>query len=559
MRSGAEFTRVNRRPADRRPARWRRRRLSALLGALGASAALALAPAAASAEEARSAGSFVDSIGVDTHTSYSDTPYASQFATVRQRLVELGVRHVREDLAPQRPDQYERLNQLAAAGIRSTLILGDPNNGIGGLDALIATLKGNLGGAVEAVEGPNEFDTRGGSGWAAGLAAYQQHLYGAVKSDPALSGLPVLGPSVVRKPNEEALGDISANLDYGNVHPYPNAAPPEQNVPAYLSRAALNSGGKPVIATETGYNTALGSNDELLPVSEAAMATYVPRLYLEYFARGIVRTYDYELLDEWPNPGLADPQASFGLLRNDLSPKPAFSALRNLISILQDPAGGAAGALDYSVGGDRSDLHRVLLRKQDGSYYLALWRADSVWNQASRSDVEVPATRVTLDFDHEVAAAERFMPNASAGSLGPVAASGGRVSVAVGAQVVILRLTMGEALEGTGRLKFWVSRRSVPAGATLAVGGRLPGQALGSQTVSIQRWQPQRETWQVVGRARTSGKGTFKKAIRVSPGRFGRVSRLRLVARRTKPSRAVQIRIRGAAAAPGLEDAVVAG
>ena len=38
--------------------------------------------------------------------------------------------------------------------------------------------------------------------------------------------------------------------------------------------------------------------------SEAAAAKYVPRLFLEDYARGIVRTYLYEFLDEAADPGL---------------------------------------------------------------------------------------------------------------------------------------------------------------------------------------------------------------------------------------------------------------
>jgi hypothetical protein len=537
---------------QRIPARPRRRRpLAALLAAALAALALTAAPALASAEPARSAGSFVDSVGVVVHTSYNDTPYVSQFPTVKQRLLELGVKHVRDDLVPERPDEYQRLGELAAGGIHSTLIMGDPSNGIDGLDGLISTLR-ELGGTAEAVEGPNEFDSRGGPGWASSLSAYQQHLYDAVHSDPALSSLPVLGPSIVHTNAQQEMGDVSGSLDYGNVHPYPNGAPPEQNLSGYLSRAAVNAGSKPIVVTETGYDTALGSSGELQPVSEAAMADYVPRLFLDYFSAGVVRTFDYELLDEWPNPGLSDPQASFGLLHNDLSPKPAFTALRNLISILEDPAGTtAAGDLDYTVGGDQSDLHRLLLRKGDGSYYLALWRAKSVWNQQTRTDVAVAPTPVTLDFGQEVASAERFMPNASAASLGPVAAKAGRLAVGVGAQVVILRLTMGGSREQSGRIKFWVSRRSVPAGASVAFGGRLPGGTDSSQPVSIQRWHEAGGRWQVVGRARTSSHGTFKTALKLSPRRFGRISRLRVVARQTQPSRALRVLIRGGSGGGG--------
>jgi hypothetical protein len=527
-----------------------RRRIAILLASIAAVATFALVPVSAAAETASSADSFVESIGVNTHTLYSDTPYGSRFDEVKQRLTELGVRHIREDLAAERPDQYERLNALSAAGIKATLILGDPGNGPDGLEELVATVKDRLAGAVDAVEGPNEYSTRGGPNWRSDLATYQQNLYAAIKGDPALASLPVIGPSIVHG-DQAALGDVSSSLDFGNMHSYPNGETPEANLSSQLAQAALNSGSKPVMATETGYNTAVNSSSELKPVSEEAMATYIPRLFLEYFGRGVTRTYSYELLDESSDPAQADPEAHFGLLRNDLSPKPAFDALRNTIGILSDPGTGfTPEALEYTVGGDQTDLHQVLLQKQDGSFYLALWRAQSVWDTAGHRSIQVPSTPVKLQFERSVNSAQRYMPNVSAAPLDTVPSHGNALSVGVGAQVVILHLEPGEAV-GPGRIKFWVSRRSVPAGGRVAINGRLPSQATGhSLPVSIQRWQSQERSWQTVGHGRTSRKGTFHKAIRLSPRRFGRVSRLRVVAQQTKPSRALQVRIRGSASEP---------
>src|SRR5689334_22035419 len=108
------------------------------LAALAALALLVPASANAAAVPARTANSFVDSIGVNTHTYYTNTKYYQQFSTITQRLKELGVRHVRENLVPNRSDQYKMLNALAAQGIKSTLILGDPREGTQGLSKLIS-------------------------------------------------------------------------------------------------------------------------------------------------------------------------------------------------------------------------------------------------------------------------------------------------------------------------------------------------------------------------------------------------------------------------------------
>jgi hypothetical protein len=505
-----------------------------------AALALAVLAPSAGAESASPADSFVESIGVNTHTYYMYTAY-SDFEGVRARLAELGVHHIRENLVTDRPDQYQRLNDLAAIGVHSTLIMGEPGDEEGPED-YVSTIRSNLGGAVDAVEGPNEFDSRGGPDWAAELSDYQQRLYTAIKSDPSLAALPVIGPSILHRSTQEALGDISGSLDYGNIHSYPDGEPPESNLSSQLDRATLNSGAKPVLATETGYHTALNWGGEHRPVSEEAMATYIPRLFLDYFSRGVTRTFSYELVDEKPDPANAEAESNFGLLRNDLSPKPAFTALRNTIAILADPgAAFSPESLDYSVGGSQADLHQLLLQKRDGTFYLALWRAGSVWDPNAKAALAPPSEPVTLSFDRQLKGAQRYLPNLSAEGA-PITLHGDRpLQLDVGPRVVIVRLTMGARRQD--RIRVWLARHSVPAGARVAVRGQLPSQAAGhSLGVKIQQWH--KRGWRTVSRSRTSKSGTFRKRIRVPVRTGAHASRLRVVAPAAKPSKAVRLRIR---------------
>ncbi len=419
--------------------------------------ALGLAiPAQASAAEvkARPADAFVDSVGVNIHPAYNDTPYVPEFATVLQRLQELGIRHLRDELRdfPDRQGQYQRLNQLAAAGFGSTLVIGSPADGIDGLEALLEIAADDLDG-VEALEGPNEYSTSGDPEWQPRLVAYQQALYEKAKAEPALAGLPVVGPSIVH--NDQAqLGDVSAWLDYGNIHSYPFGNPPDK-LGAAITRAELNSASKPIWATETGYHTALNWTGEHPPVSEAAMATYVPRLFLEYYRWGIVRTFSYELLDEWPDPDLDERESNFGLLRNDLAPKPAFDALRNTIAILADPGEQfVPAALDYTLGeggvefaGPESPgLHKVLLQKRDGSFYLALWRTSSVWDPATGEPQAAPALPLEVAVEPGIESATAYLPNVSAAPVWSLTQPDQPVTVDVGPAVTILRLVPGASV-----------------------------------------------------------------------------------------------------------------
>src|SRR5690606_35790567 len=108
-------------------------------------------------------------------------------------------------------------------------------------------------------------------------------------------------------------------------------------------------------------------------------------------------------------------ESNFGLLRNDLSPKPAFAALKNLIAICSDPGGGSAapGALDYRVGGDQENLRHLLLQKSDGSFYLALWRAESVWDGRSGRRLPAAERTVRVTVPGGVSDAQEYAPNAS--------------------------------------------------------------------------------------------------------------------------------------------------
>jgi hypothetical protein len=517
------------------------RRLLSLLSAAVAVMATAIAPAPAAGAAARSADSFVDSIGVNTHTYYSDTVYYSEFDAVRRKLAELGVRHIRENLVPDRSDQYERLNQLAAAGIKSTLIMGDPSEGFDGLDELVGIVKSDLRGAVAAIEGPNEYDMWGGSNWLSELRPYQQRLYAAIKSDPQLASLPVVGPSIVQKRNQEALGDISGDLDYGNIHSYPDGYSPESNLDRHLESAANNSAGETVMATETGYHTAVGWGGEHNPTSEEAMAVYVPRMFLEYFRRGVARTFSYELLDE--EGGSGEREDNFGLLRNDFSEKPAFAALRNTIEILEDPGPSfSPGSATYSLAGETEDVEHLLLQKRDGSYYLAIWRAVDVWEPESQTAEAGSSGSVTVTFGRSVAAGQLYRPTASAAPVGSLSGSGSSVALDIGPEVSILELDLG-GKAAPGRIKAWVSRRTVPAGGRVTVKGRLPKQLAGRSTwVKIQ--QRQGRGWRTIGRARTRKSGVFRKRIRMPRKRAGRASRVRVVARVAKPSRALRVRIK---------------
>ena len=153
--------------------------------------------------------------------------------------------------------------------------------------------------------------------------------------------MPVIGPSFVDSANRRRLPADLPGLF--NAHPYPGGGPPE----TVLGDAAREYSSEPrrsgMVFTETGYHNALRDTTDQPPASEEAAAVYFPRLLVTAFGVGARRTFIYELLDEKPDPGLGDLQQHFGLLRNDLSPKPAFTAIKTLIAAVNASPGEANG------------------------------------------------------------------------------------------------------------------------------------------------------------------------------------------------------------------------
>jgi len=382
---------------------------AALLGLLAAGACSVGVCPAASADmiTPKSAPAFRDSVGVVTHIVYYDTAYAD-WDRVVARLNELGVRHVREGVyanpAPQWRDwneAYYRAVELAAArGIRFTFGLNPPGRGTGSVDQILQVVAGRLRHAAEALEAPNEMDKYvGGPRWPSVLSAYGRALHRKAKATRSLRALPILGPSFATPDGPSRVGNQRAWLDVGNIHPYTGGLSPNPRyVKAELARAGVTAPNRPVWATEAGFHNALKSpRADHAPVSEAAGAVYILRTFLEHFRGGIRRTFAYELLDEQPDPSGRLAEQHFGLLRNDFSRKPAFVALRNMLTVVGREGGRPRlRPLGIEVLGRKGDVRKLVLQKADGSYVVALWRLASVWDRDRRRPLSVAPRRIAV-------------------------------------------------------------------------------------------------------------------------------------------------------------------
>jgi hypothetical protein len=369
---------------------------------------------------AKSARAFGDSVGVNVRLHLTNSAGYGNFEVVKTRLRELGVRHVSDGLCHDCPAHLQRLEALGGLGIKATIGVGNQTDA-GLRDQRLATIKQRLLQTVEAIAGPNEVDYGGDPNWIANTRAYQAELYDRVKGDPALRHLPVIGPSLVHRDSRAALGDLSAKMDRGNIHPYSAGLPPMTDLSREFAVTAQVAGGKPLVATETGYHDHTAYTGVHRGASERAIGIYTPRSVLEAFRAGIERTFLFQLADAWTPAqqaqyGFSEQHNSFGLLRSDQSPKPGFTALANLMRVVDSGSAPVAepGGLHLAIQNAPADLRQLLLRSADGSYALVLWRTVSVWDRDALRDLHPAAHGLAVSLGQSIALARQFNPVDSA-------------------------------------------------------------------------------------------------------------------------------------------------
>jgi hypothetical protein len=307
------------------------------------------------------------------------------------------VRHIRDGILDADPSYDKAVVQLLdasnakldgitdCAGIQYYLGSATTSKDIEAFDNAIA-------GELEAVEGPNEVDARHDTNWAADTIKCLPDLRSAEPS------LPFIAPSLSNQVKDASkLGNLSSYVDFGNGHRYFLGRNPATSgwgatsscgVYGALSwsicETRLNSGSKPIIITETGYN----SQTE---VDETTQAKYLSRLPFVNLRAGISRSYIYDLKDY-----VGDSFGGDGLIRGDDSEKPAFNAVSNEIRYFSDRgAAPASKSFPIKVSGT-STIDHMLFAKRDGSYILAIWNETPSWNPISNEPIAIALQTVTI-------------------------------------------------------------------------------------------------------------------------------------------------------------------
>lgn len=372
---------------------------------------------------ARPADSLVNSIGLNVHLSYFRTTYGTGWDNVvKPKLFALGVRHLRDHGSVTSDDSwmrtvYGRMNELVGAGIKFDLVMLPAQNSTDFVSLpQFQRLMQYAGTAVESFEGLNEHDISSRTNWVGEVRSFQRALYAAVKGDPRTASLPVYGPSMAHPGNAASVGGLSDYLTMGAIHPYPGGNLPMSSIRDHERRSAIISGSRPFVATEAGYHTAVRWTGAHPGISEQAQARYIPRLLLEFFNAGVQRSYLYEFIDQ----GTDDSQREqcFGLLRSDGSEKPAYTSLKNMLTILQDPGPGfPTSTLGYTLDGDTSEVGHTVLQKRDGRFYLILWQNTRSYDLQSRANITVNQRPAVLTLATAAQSIRIFDPLTSASAI----------------------------------------------------------------------------------------------------------------------------------------------
>jgi hypothetical protein len=407
-------------------------------------------------ETAKPSSSVANAVGINTHFGATTSTYYTQSDIVIGLLQQMGVRHYRDGVTylgnnasfPSR--SFAIFNELGRLNIEGDYILSCSLT-----PAQNAQILAQINN-VEAVEYPNEYDVSGDSNWVTTLKTCGSQLGPAVSVYP---GLQLVGPSLVQMTSPAALGVVP--MTSNNLHAYFDNYPPDLNYPIgsqqgpnagggpcmkatngewdcfpgllfLIDNVQVDGPGKPVWITETGYQTSGNA-------STPGIGQYVPAQYEpSYFVReilwalnsGVPRTYFYALID--------DPGQAYGLVNASLQPKPAFYALTSLIRLMSDPGqwNGSPADLQFSLnGGDRFLMHS-LFQKSDGSFYLALWLAESDWNGAQ--DITPAPESISISIPgHTILTTELMQSN---GVFLPTTINLSTLTIPIGTSPIFLRI-----------------------------------------------------------------------------------------------------------------------
>jgi hypothetical protein len=447
---------------------------------------------------AKQAQSFVSSIGVAGHLG--EDVYSTSFTPLMQEMSNIGISNFRScGTTPTLISQTQTIYNTY--GIR-TIVTMNPPTGIlpnstywSGVTAsetypIVSYINALGPQVVAAIEMDNEIDNSyiypnyqwyvgGVLGhlnntssspyyWGKYIKAAIQDTGTALLANPATPNIPLMGPSLLTASDYSYVGNQSSYINMSNMHPYLDGYNPETIGwgSYYTGRYGLSDYKYGSIAGYTcqycgwlqapneGWGTTEGGNSTATIVTGSsstygnwpitAHGKYIPRFYLTAFNHGSTLTCTYELIDTGTDP--TNSQENYGLLYNNLSEKPAATALRNLISVLKDPGPPfVPQGLGYSLSGATTNVNSTLLQKRDGSFDLCLWLGVPCYNSPTGTSITVSSQNVTLNLTTPIASGTIYTLSDSGSQTATTATVTGtsgsqNISLAVDDHVMVVKL-----------------------------------------------------------------------------------------------------------------------
>ncbi len=398
-------------------------------------------------EQAGQAQVFFESMGIETKLSYLDSAFGTQWPTVLAKLKSLGIHHVRDGYYywPASSSIVANHRSLAAAGIFTTYVVPlDNTTTVAEVQEMSSSLQD-----MEALEATNECDINAvcGSPSIVGINHVVSLLPTLSAAGRAL-GIPVLGPSFTTSGAYASAGNVSSLINFNNLHVYFGGRNPGSDgwgggdaqgnsygsFAWWMDQGNSDAPNVPDIITESGYYMASKPSPYQIP--ESVAASYIPRTYLLAFNHGVKRTFVHELLDEDASP-------YFGLLRYDLSERPAYTAVKNLVSLVSDPGVSFSPAkLDYTVSGGDSTLNHTLLQRRNGTFLLMMWLERSSYDEIQNVATPVTPQAVVLNLNRN-ATVKKVSEFSETGNLSDVALVGSSTTVpmTISDQVTVVQIT----------------------------------------------------------------------------------------------------------------------
>ena len=349
------------------------------------------------------ADSFVESICVNTH--WSSPKYVSNYTALKLKLNESGIRYIRDETYP--TNYASILDIFNSFGIKVNMLFGRGPSGphapfnLSNIPDEVNQMKSQVLPAVVTIENPNEYDLEHGpdTEWVQRLQNYSRILWDLVKSDAELKNIPVIAPSLTSQGAFEAVGNLDEYNDHPNLHVYQKYWPDyddlDQSVGSGLT-SYLNfqvqyqsPSRKATHMTENGRHNSLPQGG----YSEQAAGKYISRALAEFFRRGIQRTCIYEFVDE----GFEGAEANYGIVRFNLTDKPALKIIKSLIQLLNDRGSQfETDSFNYAFDGNISNIRHMIFQKRNQDFFIMVWLAVASWNSHTQTDLNPPPQQVIL-------------------------------------------------------------------------------------------------------------------------------------------------------------------